>query len=595
MTIKPSGKFTPDSIVDILYDIALDPSTLDGFIDTWTEAGLDSREARQLIEDFDRFDDAYKKHLHRADTFLKRGIATEDSPDITAALAPFENLAAFIVDSSLRVVVANDAAQYAFGIQNSTPLAQAQIALDSQEPLIQTLRKTLSAPKPTQHLLKVFDVAAASPAVFQIRQLATRGQDEQTLALVVTTNYQWSANLGKTLEEVFKLTFAEQCIVRALVEGRSTKEISANRGTSEGTVRGQIKTVLAKMNARNQSEVIRLVLLLRDVSLGETIPNTVTQPNPQVASSTWWQNEIWKPFQAITLPDGRNMQYHIMGPPTGSPVLYSHIGYCLVRWHEPMLRILFELNIRVICPIRAGYGLSDNLDPKADVVETTRKDTHFLLQHLGIKRLPYLTQGNDLINAAYFTVNHSEMISEIIGICARPPLEGDQQYAGMGKWHRFFISTARHAPHLLHFTSKAALSLCRRIGIKTVYFQTQKGSPADLAIQHDEPLTAVLIANCELLVSKETDGAQAYAMEMIACEGQWADILRATQNTKTWFMNAEEDPAMDMATIAEYREKYPWIDIEVVPNTGQMLLFQHFDKLLPKVAAAAITAQTANI
>ena len=276
-----------------------------------------------------------------------------------------------------------------------------------------------------------------------------------------------------------------------------------------------------------------------------------------------------------------------MGPVNGAPVVYSHIGYCLARWHEPMIRLLFKLNLRIICPIRAGYGHSDNLDPKADVLEATRNDTLFLLTHLGIKRLPYLTQGNDLILAADFTANHPDMISEIIGVCGRPPLEGDHHYAGMGKWHRFFMSTARHAPHLLHFTAKAAMSLCRRIGVKTMYFQTQKGSPADMAIAHDEHLTAVLIANCELLVGKETDGAQAYAMEMLASESSWADTLRATKNTKTWFMNGAEDPAMDIATIAEYRDAFPWIDIEVVPNTGQMLLYQHYEILLPKVAAAA--------
>ena len=113
-----------------------------------------------------------------------------------------------------------------------------------------------------------------------------------------------------------------------------------------------------------------------------------------------------------------------------------------------------------------------------------------------------------------------------------------------------------------------------------------------MALDHDEPLKAVLISNCELLVGKETDGAQAYAMEMLVCEGPWADLLMAAQGTKTWFMNAAEDPAMDIATIAEYRETYPWIDIEVVPNTGQMLLFQHYEALLPRVAAAAIAAQT---
>ncbi|OJI94493.1 hypothetical protein LY10_01468 [Planktotalea frisia] len=227
-------------------------------------------------------------------------------------------------------------------------------------------------------------------------------------------------------------------------------------------------------------------------------------------------------------------------------------------------------------------------------METIRDDTLFLLEHLGVNRLPYLTQGNDLIFAADFTKQHPDMISEIIGICARAPLEGDLHYAGMGAWHRFFTSTARHAPHLLHFTIKAAMSLSRRVGVKTMYFKTQQGSPADMELDKDQALVDVLVSNCELLMGKERDGAQAYVMEMLACESPWADLLRATQKTKTWFVNGVEDPVVDVATVAEYREAYPWIEIEVVQNAGQMLLYQHFEMLLPRVAKAAHEAQTTS-
>jgi len=49
---------------------------------------------------------------------------------------------------------------------------------------------------------------------------------------------------------------------------------------------------------------------------------------------------------------------------------------------------------------------------------------------------------------------------------------------------------------------------------------------------------------------------------------------------------------MDMASIAAYRETYPWIDIEVIPEAGQMMIYQHFDRIIPKLADAAKSAQT---
>lgn len=574
------------TIVDTLYDIALDPRSLDDFVNAWTDAGLDSHQTRKMLEGFDQFDAVYQAHISRADTFLKRGADLDQGSDIAEALAPFESLAAFIVDESLAVVAANDGAVHSFGLSVGQSLLEVQIPTDAIDPLSVALKTTLQSSTPSQHLLKLETAESPTPVVFQIRQLPATANGAERLALVVTTKYHWNTHLGATLEEVFHLTFAEQGIVRALVEGKTAKEISATRGTSEGTVRGQIKTVLAKMNARTQSEVIRLVLSLRDVTPGQFVP--IAKATTQLAASpTWWQDEVWKPFQSLIMPDGRSMDYHVMGPPTGKPVLYSHMGYCLARWHKPMVRLLYELDMRVICPIRAGYGNSDNLAPNADVLASTRADTHCLLNHLGIARLPYLTQGNDLIFAADFASHNSDVISEIIGICARPPLPGDRHYSNMGKWHRFFLSTAKHAPHLLKFTAKAAVSMARRIGPAEMFTQMNKSSPADLSLLEDKDLLPVLISNAELIAGPKADVAQAYAMEILQTEASWAHLMEGIKETPTWFVNGAEDPATDVATISEYRETYPWIEIKVLPNAGQMLLYQHYETLLPRVAAAA--------
>ncbi len=587
MSSNPKDDFSSSAMVDTLYDIALDPRSLENFIETWTDAGLDRELTRKVLEGFDEFDMVFHDHISRADTFLQRDKTHENRSELASALAPFESLAAFVVDQSHQIVAANDGSRDFFGLIEGASLADVNVPVDMYEPLVEALNKTLASPKPTQSLLKVETEDNPTPVVFQIRQLPKRENDLGNLALVVTTKYHWNTYLGETLEEVFELTSAEQGIVRALVEGRTAKEISADRKTSEGTVRGQIKTVLSKMNARSQSEVIRLVLNLRDVSTGHHLPSAETNPMRSLVSKTWWRDEVWKPYQTLIMPDGRRMDYHVMGPATGSPVLYSHMGYCLVRWHEPMVRMLYDLNLRIICPIRAGYGKSENIDRKADVRASTRHDTLFLLQHLGISRLPYLTQGNDLIFAADFAAHHPNMISEIIGLCARPSLPGDFHYSNMGVWHRFFLSTARHAPHLLRFTTKAAVSMGRRIGSIDMFRQMNKSSPSDLLLLEDEALTTILTENAELIAGPDVDITQAYTMEILATEAPWSDLMNAIKGIRTWFVNGGEDPATDVATISEYRDAYPWIDIEVIANAGQLMIYQHYEALLPRIAEAA--------
>lgn len=590
MTRNSKTGIDPDNIVDQLYDIALDPQSLGTFIDAWNDAGLDASAARKTIETIDQFDLAYQAHLKRAETFLARGAEPDDGPDLTATLTPFDNLAAFIVDRDLDVVASNDGARQAFGIEDGGQLDTLHLPEDMQDALHDSLRDVFRTADRPDRLLKLEVTGQRGPALFQIRRLTDTGGHGTEHALVVTTQYHWQAALGATLEEVFNLTTAEQGVVRALVEGQDAKTIAAGRGTSEGTVRSQIKSILGKMNARTQSEVIRLVLSLRDVSQPSEANVVSRAPLALVNATDWLQAEVWKPFKTLTLPDGRRMDYHDMGPITGAPVLYSHMGYALARWHAPMLKLAFRHGLRVICPIRAGYGQSDNLDPNADVLEATRQDTLHLLEHLGIKRLPYAPQGNDLIFAVDLAAAHPEVISEIIGICARPSLPGDRHYSGMGKWHRFFLSTAKHAPHLLKFTAKAAVTMAKRIGIEEMYRQMNQGSAADMALAQDKEVHTVLLANGALIAGKDTDVAQTIAMELLATETDWSELVERSKDTKTWFVNGGEDPATDTATIAEYRETYPWIDIEVIPNAGQLLVFQHYHTLIPRIAAAAKSA-----
>ncbi|MGJ8610854.1 MAG: LuxR C-terminal-related transcriptional regulator, partial [Octadecabacter sp.] len=583
-------EFDADGIVDQLYDIALEPEALDAFIDAWVAGGLDSRSAREAIDRIDKFDQEFQTHLNRADTFLARRGDGDTQPDIGATLAPFESLAAFIISKDLTVVACNDGAKLAFLAEIGTSLDALQLPPDAKTVLTDGPTDIFAKDGGTLRLLHLDTPTKTGPALFQIRKITGGRHKEANVALVISTRYHWQGVIGKILEKVFRLTHAEQGVVRGLVEGMDAKTIATDRGTSEGTVRGQIKSLMSKMNARTQSEVIRLVLSLRDFSDGANVSAALETAPPLHATDNWIKSEVWKPFNTLILPGGRKMDYHEMGPVTGRPVLYSHMGYCQARWHDRMIKLAYRHSLRVICPIRAGYGQSDNLSPKANVLDATRNDTLFLLAHLGIKRLPYLTQGNDLIFAVDLATKNSDVVSEIIGLAARPNLPGDRHYSGMGKWHRFFLSTAKHAPHLLRFTAKAAVSMAKRIGVAEMFRQMNKGSPSDMALLLDAGMSQVLVANAELIAGQTTDVSQAFAMELMETEADWSDLMIRAKATKTWFVNGTEDPATDIATISEFRETYPWINIEVFPNAGQLLLFQHYETLIPRIAEAARNA-----
>ena len=82
--------------------------------------------------------------------------------------------------------------------------------------------------------------------------------------LIVSTHFHWRDQIGTLLQSLFQLTDAEQNVARLLIEGQDTNAIAQHRKTSEGTVRGQIKSIIAKMNLRSQKDIIRLIMTLGD-------------------------------------------------------------------------------------------------------------------------------------------------------------------------------------------------------------------------------------------------------------------------------------------------------------------------------------------
>ncbi len=75
----------------------------------------------------------------------------------------------------------------------------------------------------------------------------------------------------------------------------------------------------------------------------------------------------------------------------------------------------------------------------------------------------------------------------------------------------------------------------------------------------------------------------------------WLPQLRATQGQLPIFLlHGQEDPAVPPATVAEYREDFPWIDYETIAGAGQLLLFRHIDRLLDRLAEIAETSPDAT-
>lgn len=561
--MTPSDPLLNDALIDHLYEIAVEPSSFDRFVDEWAES------AKALD------DQLLGRHLDRAATFLAR--LEPEEQDYAVLLQRYDRFAALIVDGTGRVERANTGARTAFGLGAGDPLAKAQLPEEVMQKLAVILREARAASEEHQILLRMDFAKQKGAVLLRVQRLA-----QSQSVLIVSTHFQWNKATDRILAEAYDLTEAERHVVRLLVEGHDTKSISGLRQTTEGTTRGQIKSVIAKMNLRSQADIVRVTVML-----GEMPGLEEDTPAKPVIRKNWLEQEVWKPFRSTTLPDGRKQTFHDMGPKDGHPILLSHLGSCMVRWSEPMLRLAYEHKLRVICPIRAGYGQSELPRGAYDPFALTSADTAALLDHLGTAALPYVVQGSDFPLAAHFTSTQPARVTKLFSLGGRPCLPDGTQVEGSGAWQKFFVAAACKAPKVTEFAASAVMAMSRRIGPKAMLQSLCKESAADLALLTVPEVAVVLEANIALMSDKSSASARAFANEYVAFQSNWSQSVPGNGDVPTRIIIADQDPTFDLAQLPKLAAAYPGIRFEVQKDAGLALLYQHYEHLIPKLAFAA--------
>ncbi len=113
---------------------------------------------------------------------------------------------------------------------------------------------------PEATLLNLGDEAAMSLS-FTISPLRVPGVKPRAMVLIKPP-FTAQADLDRRLMQLYGLSQAEARVSISLAEGLSPADIAERRQVSEGTVRIQLKTIMAKLGCRRQTQIAAAVLSL---------------------------------------------------------------------------------------------------------------------------------------------------------------------------------------------------------------------------------------------------------------------------------------------------------------------------------------------
>jgi pimeloyl-ACP methyl ester carboxylesterase/DNA-binding CsgD family transcriptional regulator len=555
-------------IVERLYDVAVDPIRLEELMVVWEGRAAPLRDAAIQLEDPE-----IEAHMARAKVFLDRYEAAQGEAGPRSPLADVPRSAAFLSDGGAVIHAANRPSEQAFGIRDGGPFADLPFADEDRDLLAGVIHRVAARKAEKVATLRIRSTVTGSPVILRVSPV--EGGGARPLALVVSTELMWPEGFAITVQEAFGLTAAEVEIVRGVTLGLPLRDIAEARGRSIETVRTQVRSILAKTETHSQAELVRVVLGLMDVAL---VP--VTGDVERVRSDGLEPRLLHE----MRGPDGRRLTWIEFGDPCGAPVLYMHLDFGLIRWPAAAERAAALRRLRVVVPVRAGYGRTEALAKGDDHLAGVTRDYAAVMDHLGLKGAVVVPMGADLRFAMNLANTRPDLVCGIVGAACQLPIRTPTQYERMDKWQRFILANARYAPKVLPFLVQAGFSLARRLGKEAFFRQVNGGSPADMAAFSRPDVRAAVLEGSDICMAKKWSAHAAFTAECIGSEKDWSAVVRAVK-VPVLLLQGDQDPQSPVQTLRELAEDFPQVEVRFLPGNGQLLLFSEWPTVLDEVEA----------
>lgn len=582
MTKRVPGKLSArdrDAAIERLYDVVIDPTRYEALLDQWESTMMPLRAGADFGAPHLLDDPLIEGHFQRASALLDRIEGKGDIIDFASILAPFERVAAFLLDKRLEVRAANDAAQNLLGVSPGASLADLLVQEDDIELIEDAVRSVFSDSREDTAILRVR--ARRKGRFMLLRLQLCQTADGQPLVLTASNELGWPEGYGDILQQTFGLTGAEADVLHGLVDCCSVIEIAERRDRSVDTIRAQIKSILAKTETHSQVELVRLALWMMDMASiaakAAPGPRLINQDNTRLRE---------RKFKTLITPDRRRLDYLVLGDPAGRPVLFLPWDQGLVRWPATAETAAEQQRMRIIVPVRAGYGGSDPVSETVDYDATLIADTLQVLDAEGAGPCPVITIARDFYYAVQIARRHPDRLTAIIACAGVPPMTRREQLERMGKWPRFIMSGAKYTPHLLPFMLKARFLLARKIGKRAFLRAVYDQSPADIATVEQPEVFEAIIAGSEVALSQTYSAQAAYARQLLGRQTQdWSEDLDLIRGRlPVFFINGTQDLQVPPATLEEFQQDQPWIEYTVHDDAGQLAFFRHWRDALKIVS-----------
>ena len=281
--------------------------------------------------------------------------------------------------------------------------------------------------------------------------------------------------------------------------------------------------------------------------------------------------------QVITLPDGRQLGYCVVGK--GKPVIYFH-GTASSRLEALLLRELASnAGLQIIGVDRPGYGLS-TFNPRREL-QDFNSDVNFLADHLGLERFGVLGWSGGGTFALAYLACYPERVTKAV-IVGTPALPFDVSTAHNMPFARFVMKI----PFLgLIAMKRMSNQVLRANGDIPAFLRSRQGkqmlhacSKSDLKFFSD-PAWMTLMYQSMAEAFRQSDGVKAVLMEHQAFMKPWTVTFSRIPAGKLVVWHGSEDKTCRVANADLIAKSVSGSQLEIFEGAGHCVMFDNFGKL----------------
>lgn len=525
------------SLVDAVYDLALDPGGFGQFIEVWEQyiqdQGLLDQQSPQLAL-------ALAQHFERAFEVMLRA---DESSKNAKALLPQRTVASMSVTVNGEITSYNDLAKPM--VQSHSSLTEV-FCCESIQSVMAALADVIQSNKSKPLLVQL---ESGVPCLLLIH--LSRPSSE---IIIDASRMSWSATHKDQLTALYGLTPRECEVAGLLFQGLSIKEIASQQHRSPETVRKQSKALLSKTGTHSQAQLMRL---LASINLSSTFPN----------KSNWQHSYLDN--KSFKLTDGRTLAYYDAGSAVIGTVVVLH-GIL----HDPELpkivhETLVKSGYRVIGVARAWFGDSSPPPDKQQLLSTAAKDLEQLLDALEVHKTALIGIMAGSLHAYKFCSLYPQRVSRIINLSGVVPITNDTQLQHLPRGIRAIARSARYFPKTLPALVFAGVSLLNRGNIKRLFEIGYRNSPTDLLAATEPILMRRLLKGYRFAAQH---GYAAYTYEGIEImRNMSSELERVT--CPVHYINGELDGLTSIDSVVSFCNSRPNTNYIAVPGVGNLLLY----------------------